>query len=226
LRHRAAGPPTAQADLVTVWKGIVMGDVLECRAQFNKQTSDGKALLETEELIFRGDFRVKALLKDLKSVTAKDGKLKVVWPEGTLILELGPRAEKWAHKILNPKSVIDKLGVKADQRVSLVGFDDGSFLNELKDRGVEVSGGRPKNESDAIFLVANDLKALEKIEGLKAFIKKDGAIWVLAPKGGNGMVKEMDVLNKGREAGLVDVKVVSFSAIYTAHKFVIPVALR
>ncbi|HYL99793.1 MAG TPA: hypothetical protein VEZ90_12625, partial [Blastocatellia bacterium] len=160
-----------------------MGDMVECQAQFNNQTSDGKAQLETEELIFRGNFRVKALLKDLKSVAAKDGKLMVVWPQGTLILEMGPRAEKWAHKILNPKSVIDKLGVKAGQKVSLVGLDDESFLSQLKDRGVEVFGGKGKKGCDAIFLVANDLKSLEKIESLKGSIKSDGAIWVLAAKG-------------------------------------------
>ncbi len=36
----------------------------------------------------------------------------------------------------------------------------------------------------------------------------------------------MAVMRAGRAAGLVDVKVVGFSATHTAQKFVIPVAAR
>ncbi|MGH9763546.1 MAG: hypothetical protein ACREDR_13310 [Blastocatellia bacterium] len=205
-----------------------MGDTIECRAQFNKQTSDGKALLETEELIFRGDFRVKVPLKDIKSVKVREGKLVVVSPQGTLTLELGPRAEKWAQKILNPKSVIDKLGVKAGQRVGIVGFvgpDAESFLGQLKERGVEASVGRAKAEFDAIFFLASEAKALARFATLIPSLKKNGAIWIVFPKG-RKEIREADVLEQGRETGLVDVKVVAFSPVYTALKFVVPVADR
>jgi hypothetical protein len=203
-----------------------MGDTVQCRAHFNKQTSEGTAMLETEELIFRGDFRVKVLLKEIESIKTQEGNLVVASPQGRLILELGPRAEKWASKILNPKSVIDKLGIKEGQRVSLVGLDDQTFLNQLKERGVEVfTGGRAKKESDVIFLLAEEAKVLERLETLKASIKRDGAIWVVFPKG-KQHIKEPEVIQKGREAGLVDTKIVAFSAIYSAHKFVIPVAER
>jgi hypothetical protein len=36
----------------------------------------------------------------------------------------------------------------------------------------------------------------------------------------------MDVLDVGKEAGLVDTKVVSFSQTHTAHKLVIPLDRR
>ena len=205
-----------------------MGDTIECRALFNKQTSDGKALLETEELIFRGDFRVKVPLKEIKSVKSKEGRLVVVSPQGTLTLELGARAEKWAHKILNPKSVIDKLGVKAGQRVGIFGFvgsDAESFLGHLKDRGVEASVGRAKAEFDTIFFLASEAKALARSTTLIPSLKKNGAIWIVFPKGRQA-ITEADVLKQGRETGLVDVKVVAFSPVYTALKFVIPVADR
>jgi hypothetical protein len=202
-----------------------MGDIVQCTAHFNKQTSEGKALLETEELIFRGDFRVKVSLKEIKSVKAKEGKLVVVSPQGSLTLDLGTCAEKWADKILNPKSVIDKLGIKMGQRVSLIGLDDETFIMQLGERGVELSTGRPKKESDLIFFLASESKALEKLVTLKASIKTNGAIWIVFPKGKQN-IKELEVLQKGREAGLVDTKVVSFSAIYTALKFVIPVDKR
>jgi hypothetical protein len=202
-----------------------MGDIVQCTAHFNKETSEGKALLETEELIFRGDFRVKVSLKEIKSVKAKDGKLVVVSPQGSLTLDLGTRAEKWADKILNPKSVIDKLGIKIGQRISLVGLNDETFLSQLGELGVELSTGRPKKESDLIFFLASESKALEKLATLKASIKRNGVIWVVFPKGKQN-IKELEVIHKGREAGLIDTKIVAFSAIYTAHKFVIPVDKR
>ena len=84
-----------------------MGDTVQCRAFFDNQVSSGKALLETEELIFRGDFRVKIPLKEIKSAVAKDGMLTVRAPGQKLDLELGPYAEKWAAKLTNPAYAID-----------------------------------------------------------------------------------------------------------------------
>lgn len=36
-----------------------MGNELKWHAKFGKQQSEGRALLETNEIIFRGDFRLK-----------------------------------------------------------------------------------------------------------------------------------------------------------------------
>ncbi|HUK89153.1 MAG TPA: DUF3052 family protein, partial [Blastocatellia bacterium] len=170
--------------------------------------------------------RVKIPLKEIKSAVAKDGMLTVRAPGQKLDLELGPYAEKWATKILNPKSVIDKLGIKPGQRVSLIGLDDEGFLQHLNDRGIETfTGSRAKKDSDAIFLLATGAASLDRLASLKSSIKRAGAIWVVAPKG-KQRIREADILQEGRAAGLVDVKVVAFSAVYTAHKFVIPAADR
>jgi hypothetical protein len=53
----------------------------------------------------------------------------------------------------------------------------------------------------------------------------DGAIWVVYPKGVTA-IREIEVLNAGREAGLKDVKVASFSPTHTALKFVVPIEKR
>jgi hypothetical protein len=50
-------------------------------------------------------------------------------------------------------------------------------------------------------------------------------LWIVYPKG-QKQITENDVLASGRKAGLKDVKVVGFSANYTALKFVIPVEKR
>src|SRR6266480_3934010 len=36
-----------------------VGNEMSCKVRFGKQESDGKALLETSEILFRGDFRLK-----------------------------------------------------------------------------------------------------------------------------------------------------------------------
>ena len=50
-------------------------------------------------------------------------------------------------------------------------------------------------------------------------------IWTLRPKGSKDLT-EQEMMRAGQTAGLVDVKVVSFSETLTAEKFVVPVAHR
>jgi hypothetical protein len=57
------------------------------------------------------------------------------------------------------------------------------------------------------------------------FMKRDGAIWVIRPKG-SPAISEGDVRKAGRNAGLVDTKVARFSETHTAEKLVIPVNRR
>jgi len=52
-----------------------------------------------------------------------------------------------------------------------------------------------------------------------------GALWIVYPKGKQA-IKEQQVLDAGKAAGLVDIKIVSFSATHTALKFVRPKATR
>src|SRR6478672_3365955 len=50
-------------------------------------------------------------------------------------------------------------------------------------------------------------------------------LWIVRPKGRAG-ISERAVMAAGKAAGLVDVKVVSFSATHTAQKFAIPRSKR
>ena len=56
-------------------------------------------------------------------------------------------------------------------------------------------------------------------------LAKSGALWIVYPKG-KQEIKEVEVIEAGRAAGLVDVKVVKFSETHTALKFVRPKAKR
>src|SRR6266699_2791176 len=80
-----------------------MGNQITCKVQFGKQQSEGKALLETSEILFRGGFRLKIPFSTIQSAKAADGELRLQTAEGLAIFHLGASTEKWLDKILHPK---------------------------------------------------------------------------------------------------------------------------
>ena len=203
-----------------------MGLEAQTTIRIGRNAVAGKALLETTEIIFRSpDLRLRVPLTSITQIEASAGKLRLVGPDGPLTLDLGPAAAKWAEKIRNPKSRLDKLGIKPEHRVAVIGVKDAAFLAELRSKAGSVSNGKPAKDADAIFLGSDTLAGLDRIAALVPYIKRDGAIWTVTPKGKGG-IKDTDIMAKGKAAGLVDVKVVSFSDTHSANKFVIPKAQR
>jgi len=197
---------------------------LECKVRFGGKAAVGKALLESEELLFRGGMRLRIPFRAMKSIKSAGGELRIEFPEGTAIFELGPQAQKWTEKILHPKSLLDKLGVKPGAVVSVIAVRDERFLKQLRERTNEI-GETTRSESDWIFLGAESKEGFSQIRPLTKSLKKTGGLWIVYPKG-QKHITEKDVLGAGKKAGLVDVKVVGFSATHTALKFVVPVSSR
>ena len=202
-----------------------MGNELNCKARFGGQESEGKALLETSEILFRGDFRLKIPFAEMKSVKAVDGELRIEFAEGKVSLALGEQAEKWAHKILHPKSRVEKLGIKPGQKISVVGNLEASFREELKEITNATSNGKVSAGVDCIFLCAESPKDLSPCARIAKSLEGAAALWIVYPKGRKD-ITENDVIGTGRKAGLKDVKVVGFSPTHTALKFVIPLEKR
>jgi hypothetical protein len=202
-----------------------MGNDVLCRVTFGKQRSEGRALLETSELIFRGGFRLKIPFAAIKSVAAAKGELRVQFPEGLAVFELGENAAKWREKILHPKSRIEKLGVKRDARVSLLGNFDAGFLQELSGLTGNIDTATVAQDTECIFFAAASQKELARVAKYAKKMKGSVALWVVYPKGRKD-IRETDIIAAGRDAGLKDVKVVGFSPTHTALKFVIPLAER
>ena len=194
-----------------------MGQELECKARIGRRTKmEGKAYLETDFVLFRGPERFKISFSELTGVKADGGLLKLEFAGGPAELELGAAAEKWAHKILNPPSLMDKLGVKSAIEVRLIGDFEAGFPNQIAQRQAVVV---TKGKCDLLFLLAGGSSELERIQKLKVNLKPGGALWVVYPKGVPD-IKEIQVIQSGRVAGMKDVKVARFSATHTALKFV------
>ena len=120
----------------------------------------------------------------------------------------------YSHRLL-----IDKLGVKFGQSVCVVGVEDEPFWQQLRERTADVTVDRVLPGSDAIVYGAPEPGSLDRLPELMASIKPNGMIWVVSPKGRKDY-KDTDVMRAGLAAGLVDVKVCSFSKELAATKFV------
>jgi Protein of unknown function (DUF3052) len=203
-----------------------MGSEAVCRARFKGQTSEGKALLETSEILFRGDFRLSIPFASVVSLRAEGGELAIGIDGDVAVFELGPRAALWAAKIRNPRGLVDKLGLKPDMSVRVLGVRDPNFLSQVEARAGAIYDSDTVTAVDLIFFAADQIDDLSLLSSLKVGIKSAGAIWVVSPKGKQAQVKDTDVMAAAREAGLVDNKVASFSATHTALKLVIPKTQR
>jgi hypothetical protein len=202
-----------------------VGNEVKCTVSSGEQKSEGTALLETSEILFRGDFRLKIPFSTIKSAKAVDGELRLQTAEGLAVFHLGPAAEKWCDKILHPKTRIEKLGVKPDAKVSLLGGFDAGFLTEIGTLTKSVSEGKVAADSEWIFFAADSKEDLGALSKISKSMKGAAALWIVYPKG-QKRITENDVLAAGRKIGLKDVKVVGFSSTHTALKFVIPLSNR
>lgn len=195
-----------------------MGREARCAVSHDGHEAEARALLETDELIVRSPFRLTVPRAAIRSASVAGEALEVVYDGGALRLGLGEReAARWAADIASPKTLADKLGVKPGQRVRLVGAADG----ELVGAGHRVAEG----EADVVFLAAETPDALEQIAWLRDQIARDGAIWVIRPKGRDDLTEAM-VIAAGRDAAMHDIKIARISATHTGMKFVIPLELR
>jgi hypothetical protein len=149
------------------------------------------------------------------------------------VFVLGTDAPKWAEKIRNPRGLMEKLGVKTGMRVVVLGVEDAEFLSELSGRFGSPATGLGEADADLVFYEADRLRDLDRLGELRGAIRPAGAVWVVSPKGKAALdvpeaerVRDVDVMAVARDAGLVDTKVVSFSASRTALKLVIPKSQR
>jgi len=201
-----------------------MGQEVVCTARWSGKSVRGKALLETAEILFRGEERLKIPFSSIRGLEAKDGELRLRTDDGLVILDLGDQAERWRTKIANPKSVVEKLGVKAGQPVAVFGKLDDEFMKKLKQQKSAASA-KIVDGVGWIFFGVETREGLGEVKKIAGKMKGSAALWVVYPKGQKS-ITETDVIGAGRKAGLKDVKVVGFSATHTALKFVIPMERR
>jgi len=201
-----------------------MGYDAPCTLTLDGRTFQGTAVLEQDEIRFRGDARLMIPLKGIQDIEARDGQLSVTFGGRHAVFNLGDSADRWAARITSPPSRLQKLGVKKGMRIAIIGVDDEQLIEESRACGATVAARGAA--LDMIFFGARTSGDLAKLASLVTRIKPSGAIWLIRAKGRGATIRESESMEAGKRAGLVDVKVVSFSDTHSAEKYVIPVAKR
>jgi hypothetical protein len=176
--------------------------------------SEGRLQYEPPKLIFRGDERRVFEGESLAAVRAEGRELLLA---SGVRFRLPTPAASWAEAILHPKGRLDKLGVKAGQRVAILDLDDPEFADELSQRVLPTD---EMSHLDLLFYGADSAEALGRIGSLAPRLAPRGALWVVSLKGKAAKVRDVEVMAAAKAVGLVDVKVCVFSETRTALKFV------
>jgi hypothetical protein len=203
-----------------------MGYDSTCTLTTEGRTFVGTARLEEKALTFRGDARLAIPLAIIAGVKVRDGRLHFTAGGRPIVLELGTAAEKWAKRITHPPSRVEKLGVKAGMRVGLVGLEDPALIEDIEAQGATLERSARATGLDIVFFGAKAAADLERLAVLGARIQPAGAIWLVRAKGRGAPIAETQSMAAAKRAGLVDVKVVSYSDTQSAEKYVIPLAKR
>jgi hypothetical protein len=192
-----------------------VGKEAQVRAVFAEGEDFGRLQLELPKLTFRGSQRRVYEGQDLADVRAEAGDL--VLADGSRFV-LGERpAASWADAILNPKSRLDKLGVKPGMRVAVLGIADDVLAGELAGRAVAVVNDL--SELDILFYAADSGAELDRLPELIPALAAKGALWIVSRKGKAATIKDIEVMAAAKSHGLVDNKVVGFSDTLTALRF-------
>jgi len=105
----------------------------------------------------------------------------------------------------------------------LVDFEDAGFEAALRERGAVAAAQAP---IDLVFFLVAQPLALGRLPELRRLLRPEGAVWVLRVKGSARTVTDVDIIERAREAGLVDNKIASFSNELAAMRLVIPLSRR
>jgi hypothetical protein len=193
-----------------------MGKDAQVEARFADGQDEGRLQFEGVKLLFRGSQRRVFEGDDLVGVRAEGPDL--VLADGARFALGEKAASVWAQAIANPKSRLDKIGVKAGMRTSVLSVEDAALADELAAAGaVAVNDLR---EIDILFYGADSADELARIGELIPALAAKGVIWVVSRKGRAATVKDVEVMAAAKGFGLVDNKVVGFSETHTALRFV------
>jgi hypothetical protein len=192
-----------------------------------READGATVLLETDELIVRGDARIRVPRASIRQVTSRGGVVTIKSADATVALTLGAdAADKWKRKLEEaPKRLIDKLDVKPEAKVWLWAIADATLVAQVMERTANTSAGSRASGCDVVFVQVDSDERLERIDRAAKAIVDNGAIWVVHPKGKTG-VADTAIYAHAKKLGLAYVKVARVSETLTAEKLVRPVAMR
>jgi len=202
-----------------------MGREAVCQCQWAAESAQCRILLETTELIVRGQLRHRVPISSITQVFVEGEKLLFRAGADQVALDLGATlAQSWAKKIaMKPSSLAEKLGITSATHLSLIGTSDSeelalAFAEAASNNGKSASYSA--SHASLIIAFVNSPTALNlAIDEYSDYAHKP-PIWIIYPKGPNKPVSESVIRNALRQNGFMDTKVASISTTLTALRFI------
>lgn len=124
------------------------------------------------------------------------------------------------------RSVVQKLGVKPEQRIEVAGDVGLGLRKEVKDaigRGLVKSG-----ELDAAIVMVDSLDQAEDVlDAYRKRLRDTGSLWLITRKRGHERyLNQMLLVPLAKRRGLIDNKTISIDDERSGIRFVVPRALR
>jgi hypothetical protein len=179
-----------------------------------------RAHLDTAAVELSGGKKLTVPFASIRAATVEGEDLKIVAAGARFALRLGAKeAALWAKKILNPPSLADKLGVKADKSVVLIGAVPAEIADAAKAAKVTTAAKPPKAfAADIAIMMLAPGKEEALIAAAAGALRQDQALWLVYEKG--RAVNGDDVIALARKAGLKDTKVARVSDTHAALRFI------
>ena len=195
-----------------------MGREAICECDWAGTTAKVKVLLESTELIVRGDIRKRVPFNKLRNVEVQSGWLRFNDGRDEVQILLGiPAAEKWAAAIKAPPAPLArKLGITPQSVVRTIGDVSDEALKEALAEAAQISA---KNPDLIVACVDTPGSLAAALRAAKPQLLKSIPIWLVYPKGPGHPLNESTIRNLLRSAGMMDTKVASVSARLTALRF-------
>ncbi len=197
-----------------------MGREATCDCTFNGTTAKVKALLETHELILRGDIRMTAPLHSLTKVRVESDNLCFNLDKRPMQLHLGAKAaESWAKKIKTPPpSLADKLGITGKVVRTIGPVSDRALFSALS----SAAQVRAEDPDLIISIVETPESLATTLRNAQKQLARSIPIWLVYRKGPGHPINESHIRSTLRALDYMDTKVASVSPELTALRFNLP----
>lgn len=185
-------------------------------AHWRGEAAEVKALLESTEIILRGDIRARIRRDAIEAVAVEEDALAVTTDGERLILELGEaEAAKWAARLLAPPPTLaDKFGLSPSKPAFVLGEAGDNALAAALD------GATAADPAQAAMLVAM-LASPADLDATLALAVAHPTLptWCVYGKGKAAAVTDAQVRAAFRDAGFVDTKSSAVSDRWTATRY-------
>lgn len=196
-----------------------MGREALCACTWNGKKHQVKVLLEPPELIVRGDIQRRISFANIENLRTEGENLLLNCGGDSVGLQLGNGlAAKWAEAMLKPPPTLaKKLGISPDMTVRMIGPADEPALDAALKEAKAVSENKGELIVARVDTPSDLAGALRKaMEQLAACVP----IWFVYRKGPGHALNENLVRTTALATGIVDTKIASVSAEFTALRFV------